>query len=111
MRPTRQNLGDGNLLVEFTDRAAASGEDIIRRHRLAERLFTETLNMDNETEIEQQACKFEHILSPEATERICSFLRPSPDLSARLPHPPRDVLRQAAGRNTDVGRFVAAVRA
>jgi len=30
--------------------------------------------MDNETEIEQQACKFEHILSPEATERICSFL-------------------------------------
>jgi putative ABC transport system ATP-binding protein len=74
MRPTIQGLGDGNLLVEFTERGRRKAEDIIRRHRLAERLFTETLNMDNETEIEQQACKFEHILSPEATERICSFL-------------------------------------
>jgi len=74
MRPTIQNLGDGNLLVDFTERGRRKAEDIIRRHRLAERLFTETLNMDNETEIEQQACKFEHILSPEATERICSFL-------------------------------------
>jgi hypothetical protein len=74
MRPTVQNLSDGHLLVEFTERGRRKAEDIIRRHRLAERLFTETLNMDNETEIEQQACKFEHILSPEATERICSFL-------------------------------------
>ena len=74
MRPTIQNLGDGNLLVEFTERGRRKAEDIIRRHRLAERLFTETLNMENEAEIEQQACKFEHILSPEATERICSFL-------------------------------------
>jgi Mn-dependent DtxR family transcriptional regulator len=30
--------------------------------------------MDSETEIEQQACKFEHILSPEATDKICAFL-------------------------------------
>ena len=27
-----------------------------------------------EDEIEQQACKFEHILSPEVTDKICSFL-------------------------------------
>jgi Mn-dependent DtxR family transcriptional regulator len=32
------------------------------------------LAMDSETEIEQQACKFEHILSPEATDKICTFL-------------------------------------
>jgi Mn-dependent DtxR family transcriptional regulator len=30
--------------------------------------------MDSETEIEEQACKFEHILSPGATDKICSFL-------------------------------------
>jgi Mn-dependent DtxR family transcriptional regulator len=30
--------------------------------------------MDSESEIEQQACKFEHILSPEATDKICTFL-------------------------------------
>jgi Mn-dependent DtxR family transcriptional regulator len=32
------------------------------------------LAMESETEIEQQACKFEHILSPEATDKICTFL-------------------------------------
>jgi len=74
LRPSPLNLSDGHLLVGFTDRGRQKAEDIIRRHRLAERLFTETLNMEDEAEIEQQACKFEHILSPEATERICSFL-------------------------------------
>jgi len=24
--------------------------------------------------VEEQACRFEHILSPEATDRICAFL-------------------------------------
>ena len=65
---------DGSLLVEFTERGRAKASDIIRRHRLAERLFTQTLEMENEAEIEQQACKFEHILSPEATEKICALL-------------------------------------
>ena len=32
------------------------------------------LALDSESEIEQQACKFEHILSPEATDKICTFL-------------------------------------
>ena len=66
--------GDGSQLVEFTERGRAKASDIIRRHRLAERLFTQTLEMENEAEIEQQACKFEHILSPEATEKICTLL-------------------------------------
>ena len=65
---------DGSQLVEFTERGRAKASDIIRRHRLAERLFTQTLEMENEAEIEQQACKFEHILSPEATEKICTLL-------------------------------------
>jgi DtxR family Mn-dependent transcriptional regulator len=65
---------DGDVIVEFTDRGRQRAADVIRRHRLAERLFTESLGMQNEAEIEQQACKFEHILSPEATEKICAFL-------------------------------------
>src|SRR5438067_4091047 len=64
----------GETVVDFTERGQRRAESVIRRHRLAERLFVETLHVDNEAEIEQQACKFEHILSPEATDRICSFL-------------------------------------
>ena len=66
--------GDGELIVEFTEKGRQRAADVIRRHRLAERLFTETLRIENESEIEQQACKFEHILSPEATDKICAFL-------------------------------------
>jgi putative ABC transport system ATP-binding protein len=66
--------GHGHVALEFTERGHKRAQDVIRRHRLAERLFVETLHVDNEAEIEQQACKFEHILSPEATDRICSFL-------------------------------------
>jgi putative ABC transport system ATP-binding protein len=61
-------------VLEFTDRGRHRAADIIRRHRLAERLFTDTLHMQDDAGIEAQACKFEHILSPEATESICVLL-------------------------------------
>jgi putative ABC transport system ATP-binding protein len=64
----------GPEFIAFTEQGLRRAEDVIRRHRLAERLFVETFHISNEAEIEQQACKFEHILSPEATEKICSFL-------------------------------------
>jgi putative ABC transport system ATP-binding protein len=74
LKPTGVSVGDGSMIVELTPRGQQRAVDIIRRHRLAERLFTDSLAMDSETEIEQQACKFEHILSPEATDKICTFL-------------------------------------
>jgi putative ABC transport system ATP-binding protein len=74
LKPAGVSIGDGALIVELTPRGLKRAADIIRRHRLAERLFTDSLAMDSETEIEQQACKFEHILSPEATDKICTFL-------------------------------------
>jgi Mn-dependent DtxR family transcriptional regulator len=69
-----QRVGDGDLMIEFTHTGRQRAADVIRRHRLAERLFTESLGMDDPAEVEEQACKFEHILSPEATDRICAFL-------------------------------------
>jgi putative ABC transport system ATP-binding protein len=74
LKPSGVSVGDGSMVVELTARGRQRAADIIRRHRLAERLFTDSLAMDSETEIEQQACKFEHILSPEATDKICAFL-------------------------------------
>ena len=74
LKPTGVSVGDGSMVVELTDRGRQRAADIIRRHRLAERLFTDSLALDSESEIEQQACKFEHILSHEATDKICAFL-------------------------------------
>ena len=74
LKPAGVSVGDGSMIVSLTPRGRQRAADIIRRHRLAERLFTDSLALDSELEIEQQACKFEHILSPEATDKICTFL-------------------------------------
>jgi hypothetical protein len=89
---------DGAFVLEFTERGRRRGADIIRRHRLAERLFTESLGMQDEHEIEQQACKFEHILSPDATTRICTFLGHPRTCPHGAPIPPGDCCPPAAGR-------------
>ena len=74
LKPVGSSIGDGSMVIDLTERGRKRAADVIRRHRLAERLFTDSLAMDSESEIEQQACKFEHILSPEATDKICTFL-------------------------------------
>ncbi len=73
-RPSNDFTGHGDRMIVFTEKGRKRGEDVIRRHRLAERLFTETFHVHDEKEVAEQACKFEHILSPEATDSICSFL-------------------------------------
>lgn len=59
---------------EFTPAGEERARNIIRRHRLAERLFMDVLSIRDEEEIESSACKFEHILSPDVTDRICTLL-------------------------------------
>jgi len=61
-------------VLEMTERGRGRAAGVIRRHRLAERLFADTFQMRDEEELESNACTFEHILSPEVTERICVFL-------------------------------------
>jgi putative ABC transport system ATP-binding protein len=60
--------------AQFTPKGEERARDVIRRHRLAERLFTDVLSIRDEQEIEMSACKFEHILSPEVTDRMCTLL-------------------------------------
>jgi putative ABC transport system ATP-binding protein len=60
--------------VAFTPRGEERARSVIRRHRLAERLFMDVLALRDEGSIEKNACTFEHILSPEVTDRICTFL-------------------------------------
>ncbi len=65
--------GDGSR-PRFTADGRLRAKSIVRRHRLAERLFTDTLAIRDDAQIERDACTFEHILSAEVTERICTFL-------------------------------------
>jgi putative ABC transport system ATP-binding protein len=59
--------------VTLTPEGRTRARDIVRRHRLAERLFTDTFSIAT-SEADSHACKFEHIISPELDQKICTFL-------------------------------------
>jgi putative ABC transport system ATP-binding protein len=59
--------------VRLTETGSRRARDVVRRHRLAERLFTDTLAIED-AEAQLQACRFEHLITPELDQRICSFL-------------------------------------
>ncbi len=59
--------------VSLTAQGEYQAEKIIRRHRLAERLFADVFDAPQNT-YEELACSFEHIISPEVTESVCTFL-------------------------------------
>ena len=63
---------DGDRVV-LTEAGEVRARGVIRRHRLAERLFRDLLDL-SEGAAESQACEFEHILSPEATDSVCTLL-------------------------------------
>jgi Mn-dependent DtxR family transcriptional regulator len=64
---------DGDSLT-FTSHGETRAKEVIRRHRLSERLFYETFELDKDL-LDEHACKIEHSLSPEVTQKICTFLR------------------------------------
>jgi putative ABC transport system ATP-binding protein len=105
LKPAGVSTGDGSAIVQLSVRGRQRAADIIRRHRLAERLFTDSLAMDSETEIEQQACKFEHILSSEATDKICTFLGHPRTCPHGSPIPPGP----CCGRQVEPAHTTAAV--
>jgi DtxR family Mn-dependent transcriptional regulator len=59
--------------IHFTDKGSSMARALIRRLRLAERLFTDVFEMRGDTVI-NEACKMEHILSEELTDSVCTFL-------------------------------------
>ncbi|MGM0442352.1 MAG: DtxR family transcriptional regulator [Elusimicrobiota bacterium] len=63
----------GNNEYEFTTSGIKKARLLVRRHRLAERLLSDVLEMDKKF-LEEQACEFEHIISPETEESICTLL-------------------------------------
>jgi putative ABC transport system ATP-binding protein len=65
--------GNATGEVHLTEAGSRRARDVIRRHRLAERLFTDTFAIED-AEAHAQACRFEHIITPDLDQRICSFL-------------------------------------
>jgi putative ABC transport system ATP-binding protein len=59
--------------VELTPRGEERAAFAVRRHRLAERLFYETFGI-HEDLLHENALKIDPVLSPEVTQKICTYL-------------------------------------
>jgi DtxR family transcriptional regulator, Mn-dependent transcriptional regulator len=73
--------------VALTAEGEKRARGVVRRHRLTERLFKDLLSV-SESIMESQACEFEHILSPEATDSVCTLLGHPPTCPHGRPIPP-----------------------
>jgi DtxR family Mn-dependent transcriptional regulator len=72
--------------IRMTETAHALSRGLTRRHRLAERLFTDVFDLRND-QVETDACKMEHILSEELTDSVCTFLGHPPNCPHGKPIP------------------------
>jgi DtxR family Mn-dependent transcriptional regulator len=74
--------------LELTPAGDGRAAGVIRRHRLAERLLLDVIQVDSAA-MEAGACELEHshILSEEATDRVCAFLGHPPTCPHDRPIP------------------------
>lgn len=95
--------GERLFLEPEGERLAAQ---IVRRHRLAERLLHDVLDMGVD-QVEEDACRFEHILSADATESICTFLGHPQTCPHGRPIPPGPCCQRFAKEVTPLVRPLA----
>jgi DtxR family Mn-dependent transcriptional regulator len=72
--------------IEFNGNGETRARDLTRRHRLAERLFHDVMDVSMH-ESEVTACEIEHFLSPSVTDSVCSFLGHPPTCPHGKPIP------------------------
>lgn len=83
-----------NENIEFTPEGEKIASDITRRHRLAERLLCDVLEV-KKGEVDKSAGEFEHILSKEVTDSICTLLGHPKFCPHGLPIPEGECCRKA----------------
>jgi DtxR family Mn-dependent transcriptional regulator len=62
-------------IIKLTESGLPKAENIVRRHRLAERLLTDVLGTSEDGAVmHEKACKFEHLLDHGLDDSICTLL-------------------------------------
>ena len=97
-----------NALIEekggryyFRPEGREEGRTTIRRHRLAERLMMDVLNIRGDS-AEQKACQFEHLLNEGVDTKICTMLNHPSTCPHGKPIPPGECC-EAAHQSGDLG--------
>lgn len=80
--------------TQLTERGCATGQDVVRRHRLAECLLRDVLGARIE-DITEDACRIEHIIQQGLDEKTCILLGHPKTCPHGKPIPPGDCCRRA----------------
>ena len=60
--------------IKLSNTGYEHARQIIRRHRLYERLFKDVLRMEDDAQIESGACALEHVIAKDVEESVCTLL-------------------------------------
>ncbi len=88
----RQLIAMSNGHIALAPAGLERAELLVRRHRLAERLFLEILELDSSS-LQSASCSFEHILDPVVTESVCTMLGHPPTCPHGKRIPPGECCR------------------
>jgi DtxR family Mn-dependent transcriptional regulator len=100
--------------ITLTKKGATAALVLIRKHRLSERFLVDVLGMDWK-DVHDEACKFEHVLSPEVESRMeallgspaaCPHGHPIPDRSG---HTVEEQVRRLSGLKKDQHAIIAKI--
>lgn len=87
--------------VSFRPEGKEEGRNTIRRHRLAERLMMDVLNIRGEVG-DDKACQFEHLLHEGVDTKVCTMLNHPATCPHGKPIPPGDCCDEAK-KSGDIG--------
>ena len=105
--PAYQELASQALIeikggrLYFRPEGREEGRKTIRRHRLAERLMMDVLNIRGESG-DMKACQFEHLLNEGVDLKVCTMLNHPATCPHGKPIPPGDCCEEAR-RSGDLG--------
>ena len=96
--------------LQLTEEGRRRATEVIRKHRLAERLLLDVIGMDRRL-VHEEACRWEHVMSEQVEERLAIILddvsadpfgNPIPPQTAEHPRPSADEVSvdRIAGRET-----------
>jgi len=91
--------------IIMTDKGKAQGRSIVRRHRLAERLFADVIDV-KEQFIHSISCKFEHLIHEEIEENICVLLGHPKTCPHGQPIPQGDCCKKATEK---IGKVISSL--
>jgi len=79
----------GDRHLELTDKGRRRAVDVMRKHRLAERLLSDVIGLDWEF-VHDEACRWEHVMSEQVEEKIRRMLGDPTESPYGTPIPPMD---------------------